>query len=283
VAGDVQLSLSLGTDSLSPDEGDSESVCSSLDGSVLSEDGGGGGKAEEPATTEEDVQFVLSEHVDNLSDKSSRTRQAALSSMTKILCQKMAGHHLVESKETLVDILVRGVKKLRGGERCELIQLTSLLAVQFGVEHSELLAAMKLPLLQLGQDPTATPAERAASLSALALCAFIQGSDHLETEGAMRELEAVFRCRLDPVVAAAVQSWSLLLSITPSSRASHLRASQLPVLNSLLSKGDMNVKIAVGQAVALLFELTEDREPEDEEVRYTTIFENGRHHYPPTQ
>jgi hypothetical protein len=83
-------------DSLSPDEGDSESVCSSLDGSVLSEDGGGGGKAEEPATTEEDVQFVLSEHVDNLSDKSSRTRQAALSSMTKILCQKMAGHHLVE-------------------------------------------------------------------------------------------------------------------------------------------------------------------------------------------
>jgi hypothetical protein len=45
----------------------------------------------------------------------------------------------------------------------------------------------------------------------------------------------------------------------------------------------MNVKIAVGQAVALLFELTEDREPEDEEVRYTTIFENGRHHYPPTQ
>lgn len=51
---------------------------------------------------------------------------------------------------------------VRGGERCELLQLASLLAVQFGVEHPELLATMKLPLLQLGQDPTASSAERAA-------------------------------------------------------------------------------------------------------------------------
>ena len=33
--------------------------------------------------------------------------------------------------------------------------------------------------------------------------------------------------------------------------------SLLPVLNELLSKGDMNVRIAVGQAIALLFELAE--------------------------
>ena len=50
---------------------------------------------------------------------------------------------------------------VRGGERCELLQLASLLAVQFGVEHPELLVAMKAPLLQLGQDPTAGVAERA--------------------------------------------------------------------------------------------------------------------------
>ena len=56
-------------DSVSPDEGDSESVCSSLDGSVLSEDGMGGGGRGEEAATEEDLQFVLSEHVDQLSDK----------------------------------------------------------------------------------------------------------------------------------------------------------------------------------------------------------------------
>ena len=44
---------------------DSESVCSSLDGSVLSEDGGGVGEEE----TEEDVEFQLGEHIDQLGDK----------------------------------------------------------------------------------------------------------------------------------------------------------------------------------------------------------------------
>lgn len=42
------------------------------------------------------------------------------------------------------------------------MQLTSLLAVQLGVDHPGLLQAVKQPLLQLGQDPTATPADRAA-------------------------------------------------------------------------------------------------------------------------
>lgn len=54
------------TDALSLDEEDSESVCSSQDGSVLSEEGGG---AETGSNTEEDLQFVLSEHIDNLGDK----------------------------------------------------------------------------------------------------------------------------------------------------------------------------------------------------------------------
>ncbi len=66
----------------SPDE-DSESVCSSLDGSVYSEDGGGGGVTvvgggggamgvvldEGGEEEEQDVMFQLSEHIDQLGDK----------------------------------------------------------------------------------------------------------------------------------------------------------------------------------------------------------------------
>ena len=60
-------------DSASPDEGDSESVCSSQDGSVMSEEGAcavagpPGGEVREE--TEEDLQFVLSERIDQLGDK----------------------------------------------------------------------------------------------------------------------------------------------------------------------------------------------------------------------
>lgn len=51
--------------SASPDE-DSESVSSSLDGSVYSEEGGLGMGEEE---SEEDLQFQLSERIDQLGDK----------------------------------------------------------------------------------------------------------------------------------------------------------------------------------------------------------------------
>ena len=54
------------TDTGSLDD-DSESVCSSLDGSVMSEDGVGVGGVEEE--TEEDAEFQLAEHIDRLGEK----------------------------------------------------------------------------------------------------------------------------------------------------------------------------------------------------------------------
>lgn len=56
------------TESVSPDE-DSESVCSSLDGSVCSEDGGLGLGVGGEEEVEEGIQFQLSERIDQLGDK----------------------------------------------------------------------------------------------------------------------------------------------------------------------------------------------------------------------
>ena len=56
----------------------------------------------------------------------------------------------MDSKEKLIYILVCGLKKFRGSERCELAQLASLLAVQFGVEHPELLAGVITPTTPAG-------------------------------------------------------------------------------------------------------------------------------------
>ena len=53
---------------MSPDE-DSESVCSSLDGSVCSEDGGLGLGVGGDEEVEEGIQFQLSERIDQLGDK----------------------------------------------------------------------------------------------------------------------------------------------------------------------------------------------------------------------
>ena len=108
----------------------------------------------------------------------------------------------------------------------------------------------------------------------------------------MHECEAVFHTsKSDILVCAAVKSWALLLSLLPphliqavlarwgtgvimstillltssasSSSSSSSSLSQLPLLTSLLgATADLSVRVAVGQAVALLFELV--REVDDD-------------------
>ncbi|XP_064395598.1 interferon-related developmental regulator 2-like [Halichondria panicea] len=237
---------------------DSESVCSSLDGSVMSEDGVGVGGVEEE--TEEDAEFQLAEHIDRLGEKSSRTRLEALTQVNKILRGKLVAHCLTGCRETLLDIITRGLKRVSGQERLDLLELSMLLTVQFGVDQPALAAALRPLVTQLAQDPTISAPERSECLKVLGVVVFIQVSDLLEVASVMRVLEEVLRkCRLDQVVASAVRSWTLLLSIAPDHSVPALFNCLLPALNSLLDKtSHLGVRVAVGQAVALLFELVRE-------------------------
>ena len=64
--------------------------------------------------------------------------------------------------EGLIDLLIKGVKKVRGQERHDLLSLVSLLALQFGDEHPEICVALHPSLLSLLHDPTVTDMERSA-------------------------------------------------------------------------------------------------------------------------
>ena len=108
----------------------------------------------------------------------------------------------------------------------------------------------------------------------------------------MHVCEELFKkCKVECVLAAAVHSWSLLLSIAPTTVVVPLHQryervlshdpmrwhfhinppppppppppSLLPVFNVLLEKGDLSVRMEVGRAVALLCELARE---EDEEL-----------------
>ena len=66
------------------------------------------------------------------------------------------------------------------------------------------------------------------------------------------------------LVSAAVRSWTLLLSIAPPHSIPSICCCSLPVLNKLLEWEELNVRVAVGVGVALLFELARDCESEEE-------------------
>jgi len=115
------------------------------------------------------------------------------------------------------------------------------------------------------------------SISALGMCTFIQAPDLLAVESVMHDCEEIFqKCKLEPVIAAAVRSWTLLLSIAPNTSIPPLMHSLLPVLNGLLERAEMSVRIPVGQALALLFELARETDEDlldssDSAVAYDLI------------
>ncbi len=78
----------------------------------------------------------------------------------------MCGHPLHHSSNTpsmrfSEHYIIGNSRAVRGSERCQLLQLGMLLAIQLGDSHSELLAVLRPLLLQLMADPTASPQERA--------------------------------------------------------------------------------------------------------------------------
>ena len=69
----------------------------------------------------------------------------------------------------MIDSITRGLKKVKGQERHELLLLVSLLAVQFGEEYPELWGTLQPVLLSLLHDPTVSINER-SSVSTVLYC-----------------------------------------------------------------------------------------------------------------
>ena len=62
---------------------------------------------------------------------------------------------------------------VHGRECCELLQLASLMAMQFGEEREDLFRILKPILVQIIKDHTVSPEERSAATSTLAFCCFL--------------------------------------------------------------------------------------------------------------
>ena len=68
----------------------------------------------------------------------------------------------INREETFIDTIIKGIKKIRGSERCDLLHLSSLLVLQVGEEHGQLLLVLRPLLSTIIRDHTVTPAERSS-------------------------------------------------------------------------------------------------------------------------
>ncbi|XP_040850453.1 interferon-related developmental regulator 2 isoform X2 [Ochotona curzoniae] len=243
--------------------------------SATAEDSLGGDGVDEQGQ-QEDLEEKLKEYVDGLTDKSAKTRQAALENLRLALASRLLPDLLLECCFTLADALEKCLKKGKGEEQALAAAVLGLLCVQLGPgsKGEELFRSLR-PLLQaVLSECTASPAARLHCASALGLGCYVAAADVQDLTSCLACLEAVFSRPCGPaspaahmapislhgVLCAALQAWALLLTICPSAHISRILSRQLPRLPQLLSSENVNLRIAAGETIALLFELARDLE-----------------------
>ncbi|XP_071983713.1 interferon-related developmental regulator 2 isoform X2 [Engystomops pustulosus] len=273
----------------SEDEGASDvlSHCSSASESVSVVEEGSGSDAQDPLQAQERREDKLKEDIDNLTDKSAKTRVSALSSLRLALSSQVHGDLLIERRVTLTDALERCLKKGKDEEQSLAAVVLSLLCIQlgWGPEGEEVFHCLKPLLISILTDSSAGVTARQSCASALGLCCFIAGADVEDLISCLSVLEGILTLMhsennsaptsLQGLICNSIQSWALLLTISPASCIHKTLESHLPRLSGVLACESVGLRIAAGESLALLYELgrdlDEDFYPEDTESLCVTL------------
>lgn len=263
----------------SDDEAASEvlSHCSSASESISVAEDVTGGEAVDEQAQQEEVEEKLKECIDNVMDKSAKTRQVALESLRLAFSSKMLFDFLLERRLTLTDSLEKCLKKGKGEEQSLAAAVLTLLCLQMGSgpEGEEVFHSLKPLLITLLTDSSASPIARQSCATALGMCCYVAAADMEDLISCLACLEGIFGASCNKETSSepshhspllqvlhcnALQSWSLLITICPSTQIKKILDNHLPKLPLMLSSDNVNLRIVAGETIALLFELARDIE-----------------------
>ncbi|XP_076132389.1 interferon-related developmental regulator 2 isoform X1 [Alosa pseudoharengus] len=242
--------------------------------SVIDE-GTGGGEVADEQTAQEETEDKLKQCIDNVMDKSVKVRMSALESLRQAFSSRLLVDFLLERRLTLSDCLERCLRKGGGEEQAAAATVCALLCVQLGggPEGEEGFKVLRPILSSILIDDCASLSARQSCARALGMCCYVSSAEDAEDLlKSLGHLESVFSCvypRAGGVMpvekagtpllhTAALQAWALLITLCPASHLSNLINHHLPLLQACLDSADVNFRIAVGETIALLYELGRD-------------------------
>uniref|UniRef100_A0A8C7L932 Interferon-related developmental regulator 2 n=1 Tax=Oncorhynchus kisutch TaxID=8019 RepID=A0A8C7L932_ONCKI len=233
-------------------------------------------------TAQEETEDKLKQCIDNLMDKSAKTRLAALESLRGAFSSRLLCDFLTERRLTISDCLERSLRKGGGEEQAAAATVCAQLCVQLGGgdESEEGFKILRPVLSAIVIDGCASVAARQSCASALGMCCYVSAAeDGEDLVKSMSHLESVFttsypnfegtlptpKAGTPGLHSAALHAWALLVTLCPASRLTVLH---LLKLQACLESSDVNYRIAVGETIALLVELGRDidREFEDSDM-----------------
>nr|XP_019944901.1 PREDICTED: interferon-related developmental regulator 2-like isoform X1 [Paralichthys olivaceus] len=267
------------------------SHCSSASetASVLEE--GTGAEQVDEQTAQEETEDKLKQCIDNLMDKSAKTRLAGLESLRQAFSSRVLYDFLIERRLTIGDCLERSLKKGNGEEQAAAATVFTLLCIQLGSgdEAEEGFKVLRPILTAILIDNSASIAARQSCARALGMCCYVSAAE--EGEDLIKSLallESIFMSSYPNregtlptpkpgspgLHGAALQAWSLLVTLCPASRLTVLLDLHLPKLQVCLQSNDVNYRIAVGETIALLVELGREIDEEFEVMDSESLCES---------
>uniref|UniRef100_A0A8C6U3P8 Interferon-related developmental regulator 1 n=1 Tax=Neogobius melanostomus TaxID=47308 RepID=A0A8C6U3P8_9GOBI len=245
-----------------------------------------GGEVNED-TAQEDFQYKLKGFIDSTVDKSAKTRQGALDGLKTAMANRILYEFISERRMTISDSIERCLKKGKGEEQRAAASLACLLCIQLGsgIESEEVLKTLKPVFKNILADGSASVQARQAVATSLGLCTLVAEDDILDVFATMECFESLFSrsyakgdgtfLSVNPQTSQlhtnALLSWALLLTICSGSQLQEVLRKHMPKLPGLLESEDVNMRIAAGETIALLFELARDMDADFEIDNYNDL------------
>ncbi|GMI78482.1 SALT-TOLERANCE 32 [Hibiscus trionum] len=220
-----------------------------------------------PEEVELNKDSLLDEAVDALYEKRGSTREKALASIIEAFNSNLQ-HQFVEKKfATLLHQCLNSIKKGSSKEISLASHVIGLLALTVGPGDNarEILEESVTPISQASKSGSES-SKIASLLECLAIITFVGGIDPEEMEKSMQIMWQFVHPKLGSnvvtvkpsavVITAVVSAWSFLLTTMDGWRLSpKLWLESIAYLSTLLDKDDRSVRIAAGEALAVIFEM----------------------------
>ncbi|XP_057468990.1 uncharacterized protein LOC130758170 [Actinidia eriantha] len=214
-----------------------------------------------------DKESLLDQYLDALYEKRGSTREKALEAII-VAFNSSLQHEFVEKKfATLLHQCLNCIKRGSAKEICLASHTIGLLSLTTGPgeKAQEILEESVTPISQALKSGSET-SKTSSLLECLAIITFIGGNEPEETEKSMQMMWQVVHPKLGSnvvatkpspdVITAMVSAWSFLLTTVDGWSLDPKNCQEsISYFSTLLDKDDRSVRIAAGEALALIFEM----------------------------
>ncbi|KAL7636398.1 UNVERIFIED_CONTAM: hypothetical protein RMT77_013173 [Armadillidium vulgare] len=238
---------------------------------------------------EEAYETKVKEAMDLATEKSVQTRTNALISLKIALQKRILTTFLCENHQTMSDLIERSLKKGRGMEQVAAAKLASVLVISLmGTGEAEQVYAVLHPIfVTIVQDPTVSPQARQEAAYSLSLVAFLACPEPSDLPSTLNTLHNVFCAALPKgngelpnhsqslmsLHAAALQGVCLLLTLLSHTTVYSMAPKMLEEFIPVLMTTDLDLKIMVGEAMALIYESAREHSEEFRWKKQGLLFE----------